>query len=122
MLALLPCCSPTAGGDTRPAAGGAAMSGGGSSGKGTLNSFPVPSVVEDEERDAVDEEIHRDEDVSIKASANGATGPVVGTRAMGTRAVAFRGHMLHLALAHPVASSVVLSLRRSRSLQGSCAT
>ncbi|KAI7844258.1 hypothetical protein COHA_002056 [Chlorella ohadii] len=44
------------------------MSGGGSSGKGTLNSFPVPSVVEDEERDAVDEEIHRDEDVSIKVT------------------------------------------------------
>jgi hypothetical protein len=44
------------------------MSGGGTPGKGSLKSFPVPSAVEDEERDAVDEEIHRDEDVSIKVT------------------------------------------------------
>ncbi len=83
---------PAASGDTRPAAGGAAMSGGGSSGKGTLNSFPVPSVVEDEERDAVDEEIHRDEDVSIKVSANGANGPVLGMSAMARGQMLSRAH------------------------------
>ena len=50
------------------------MSGGGASGKGSLKSFPVPNVMEDEERDEVDEEIHRDEDVSIKASGMGPVG------------------------------------------------
>lgn len=52
------------------------MSGGG--GKGSLKSFPVPSVMEDEEQDAVDEEIHRDEDVSIKASGAGRRRCMVG--------------------------------------------
>ena len=37
-----------------------------------LRSFPVPTVMEDEARDEVDEEIHRDEDVSIKVSGAGA--------------------------------------------------
>ena len=42
------------------------MGGGGAPGKGSLKSFPVPTVMEDEERDAADEAIHKDEDVSIK--------------------------------------------------------
>lgn len=47
---------------------GGMSGGGGTSGNNSLKSFPVPTVMEDEERDVVDEEIHKDEDVSIKAS------------------------------------------------------
>lgn len=34
-----------------------------------LTSFPVPSAEEDMQHDEVDEEVHKDEDVSIKVGA-----------------------------------------------------
>lgn len=63
-------------GSGAPAATGAASSSGkavpksGGSSK-SLHSFPVPTATEDVEREEADEEVHRDEECSIKVCAGG---------------------------------------------------
>lgn len=65
---MLPIRTPPSRWQLRGSWRGGMSGGGGTSGNTSLKSFPVPTVMEDEERDVVDEEIHKDEDVSIKAS------------------------------------------------------